>query len=381
VKPASSTATGGGLRTLTIHWDGKAWKRVPSPNPTTRMTSSASFNDTLAAVAGTRARDVWAVGQYYVSANGTRGSRSLVLHWDGSRWKQVPTADPLTPGHASYLYGVAAPSARGVWAVGSVNRHGAGHALAEFWNGARWRIVHTAGQPLTGVSALGADDAWATGGRGGGGNVMQWNGSAWTVKTKLDKSQSSSRSRRSRRRTCGPSAGWSSTSERRLGSPPWQGRSASSSPKPGLDGHDRGAKIIARALRDAGMEVIYTGLHQTPEQIVETAIQEDADAVGISILSGAHMTLVPAHPRAPARERRRGRRRRGRRDDPRRRCRRAAQARRGRRLRPRRADDRDRRLHPRRGACVTVVVGWRDEAVAVVTIDRQERSTRSTSRR
>ena len=63
--------------------------------------------------------------------------------------------------------------------------------------------------------------------------------------------------------------------------------------KPGLDGHDRGAKIIARALRDAGMEVIYTGLHQTPEQIVETAIQEDADAVGISLLSGAHMTLVP----------------------------------------------------------------------------------------
>ena len=63
--------------------------------------------------------------------------------------------------------------------------------------------------------------------------------------------------------------------------------------KPGLDGHDRGAKVIARALRDAGMEVIYTGLHQTPEQIVETAIQEDADAVGISVLSGAHMTLVP----------------------------------------------------------------------------------------
>ena len=63
--------------------------------------------------------------------------------------------------------------------------------------------------------------------------------------------------------------------------------------KPGLDGHDRGAKVIARALRDAGMEVIYTGLHQTPEQIVETVVQEDADAIGISILSGAHMTLVP----------------------------------------------------------------------------------------
>jgi methylmalonyl-CoA mutase C-terminal domain/subunit len=61
--------------------------------------------------------------------------------------------------------------------------------------------------------------------------------------------------------------------------------------KPGLDGHDRGAKVVARALRDGGMEVVYTGLHQTPEQIVETAIQEDADAVGLSVLSGAHMTL------------------------------------------------------------------------------------------
>ena len=63
--------------------------------------------------------------------------------------------------------------------------------------------------------------------------------------------------------------------------------------KPGLDGHDRGAKVVARALRDAGMEVVYTGLHQTPEQIVETAIQEDADAIGLSVLSGAHMTLFP----------------------------------------------------------------------------------------
>jgi len=61
--------------------------------------------------------------------------------------------------------------------------------------------------------------------------------------------------------------------------------------KPGLDGHDRGAKVVARALRDAGMEVIYTGLHQTPEQIVETAVQEDADCIGLSVLSGAHMTL------------------------------------------------------------------------------------------
>ena len=63
--------------------------------------------------------------------------------------------------------------------------------------------------------------------------------------------------------------------------------------KPGLDGHDRGAKVIARALRDAGFEVIYTGLHQTPEQVAEVAVQEDADAVGLSLLSGAHMTLIP----------------------------------------------------------------------------------------
>jgi methylmalonyl-CoA mutase C-terminal domain/subunit len=63
--------------------------------------------------------------------------------------------------------------------------------------------------------------------------------------------------------------------------------------KPGLDGHDRGAKVIARALRDAGFEVVYTGLHQTPEQVAETTLQEDADAVGLSLLSGAHMTLFP----------------------------------------------------------------------------------------
>src|ERR671939_186815 len=96
-----------------------------------------------------------------------------------------------------------------------------------------------------------------------------------------------------------------STEQRPAGTEPGPGRSERSSApaggrkirvvvaKPGLDGHDRGAKIIARALRDAGMEVIYTGLHQTPEQIAETVIQEDAHAVGLSILSGAHMTLVP----------------------------------------------------------------------------------------
>ena len=117
--------------------------------------------------------------------------------------------------------------------------------------------------------------------------------------------------------------------------------------KPGLDGHDRGAKIIARALRDAGMEVIYTGLHQTPEQIVETAIQEDADAVGISILSGAHMTLVPRILAGLKDERGRGRARRRRRDDPGRRRGGAREAGRLGGVHPGRADHRDRRLPPR----------------------------------
>jgi methylmalonyl-CoA mutase, C-terminal domain len=78
-----------------------------------------------------------------------------------------------------------------------------------------------------------------------------------------------------------------------LDSPPMPGKQRIVVAKPGLDGHDRGAKVVARALRDAGFEVIYTGLHQTPEQIAETTIQEDADAVGLSCHSGAHMTLFP----------------------------------------------------------------------------------------
>jgi methylmalonyl-CoA mutase C-terminal domain/subunit len=77
--------------------------------------------------------------------------------------------------------------------------------------------------------------------------------------------------------------------------------------KAGLDGHDRGAKVVARALRDAGMEVIYTGVHQTPEQVVETALQEDADCIGVSLLSGAHMYVFPSCSSAAASSRRRTR--------------------------------------------------------------------------
>ncbi len=143
--------------------------------------------------------------------------------------------------------------------------------------------------------------------------------------------------------------------------------------KPGLDGHDRGAKIIARALRDAGMEVIYTGLHQTPDQIVETAIQEDADAVGISILSGAHMTLVPRILD--------GLRENGaedvlvdrRRDDPARGRRRPQAAGRRRDLHARSADRRDRRVPARPGRGRDIAVGLeRSDGVAVVTVDRPD---------
>ena len=145
--------------------------------------------------------------------------------------------------------------------------------------------------------------------------------------------------------------------------------------KPGLDGHDRGAKIIARALRDAGMEVIYTGLHQTPEQIVETAIQEDADAVGISILSGAHMTLVPRILDGLRDERRRGRARRRRRDDPGR-GRGGAE---GARASPRSSRPARRRARSStscargragRERCAASIS--RDDGVAVVTIDRPD---------
>ena len=141
--------------------------------------------------------------------------------------------------------------------------------------------------------------------------------------------------------------------------------------KPGLDGHDRGAKIIARALRDAGMEVIYTGLHQTPEQIVETAVQEDADAVGISILSGAHMTLVPrildglkengAEDVLVA----------GGRHDSERGLRGAAAARRGPGLHAGLAHRRDRRLPQAEGHGLSVDLS-REGGVAVLTVNRPD---------
>jgi hypothetical protein len=175
-------------RTLTVHWNGKVWKRVPSPNPATPYTPAGSIDDSLAAVAGDSSHDVWAVGQYYrVAATGDHAVHPLVLQWNGTRWRAVSSLDPSGPTHRSSLSGVVASSSTGVWAVGSAARYGTRwvqHALAEHWDGTRWHIVPTTDNPLTGASGLSANDVWAAGGMTGG-DVTHWNGSAWTVQTKL----------------------------------------------------------------------------------------------------------------------------------------------------------------------------------------------------
>lgn len=184
----ASVFTANGLErlALTLHWNGRSWKQVPTPNPAPSTMPASSVSNILAAVAGSSSRDVWAVGQYYLRANGARGSRALVLHWDGTRWKLVPSPSTVA-GHVSFLYGVAAPSAAGAWAVGGINRHNAQHALALRWNGDRWSVVRINGPRLAGVSALAANDAWAAGGSyAGPGRVMHWNGHVWTLATKLD---------------------------------------------------------------------------------------------------------------------------------------------------------------------------------------------------
>jgi hypothetical protein len=181
-----STPKGFEQLALTLHWNGKTWKQVPTPDPAAPATPALSVDNSLASVAGSSPRNVWAVGQYYLRTNDIRGSRALVLHWNGSRWTRVPNP-ALVSANVSLLNGVSALSATGVWAVGSTNRHGAQHALVESWNGKRWKAVRVPGPRLAGVSALGADDAWAAGGPDGSGEVMHWNGSAWTLATKVDK--------------------------------------------------------------------------------------------------------------------------------------------------------------------------------------------------
>lgn len=186
----ASVSTPGGYErlALTLHWNGTNWRQVASPNPAPSSMPSSSVENILSAVAGSSSHDVWAVGQYYLWANGVRGDRALVLHWDGSSWKISPSPD-LVAKHVSFLGGVAAPSATGAWAVGGINRHNAQHALALRWNGGRWSVVRVNGPRLAGVSALAANDAWAAAGAGfyaARGRIMHWNGHLWTLATKLD---------------------------------------------------------------------------------------------------------------------------------------------------------------------------------------------------
>jgi len=183
---AVSVSTPGGFErlALTLHWNGTKWKQVATPNPATSATPAPSVANYLFSVAGSSSRNVWAVGRYWRQANGVRGSRALVLHWNGSGWKLVPSPD-FVASHVSFLNGVTAPSATGVWAVGGANRKGSQQALAERWNGSRWNVVHTTGSHLAGVSALAANDAWAVGTPYANGRVLRWNGKAWSAATKL----------------------------------------------------------------------------------------------------------------------------------------------------------------------------------------------------
>jgi hypothetical protein len=182
------TSSGYERLALTLHWNGRNWKQVASPNPAPSAMDVTHVGNLLYAVSGSSSRDVWAVGQYNLSTNSIHGSRALLLHWDGKQWKPAPNPS-LVAGHVSFLSGVAAPSATSAWAVGGINRRNAAHALAVRWNGARWSVVRVNGPRLLGVSALAANDAWAVAGSGlsaGAGRVMHWNGHLWTLATKLD---------------------------------------------------------------------------------------------------------------------------------------------------------------------------------------------------
>lgn len=165
------------LRTLVLHWNGRKWARVPSPNPATAATAAAEKSDALVAVAGASARDVWAVGSYFVRSGRQHTNRTLALHWNGRRWTQVPSPSPGGNSRVSVLDAVTAVSATDVWAVGRYVRHG-NRTLIEHWDGTRWRVVSSQGLgALVGIAALSPGDVWTVGGSA----VGHWDGSAWSV--------------------------------------------------------------------------------------------------------------------------------------------------------------------------------------------------------
>lgn len=158
------------LRTLVQHWDGTRWTRVASPNPRSAGPRRAALNYSLTAVDATSATNAWAVGSYtFYAANRNHTAHTLVLHWDGTAWTQVSSPSPGGNRHASYLYGVTAATATNVWAVGRFGRRGKGVPLVEHWDGNAWHVVPSQGLPaspdvqLNAVASTSGDDVWVAG--------------------------------------------------------------------------------------------------------------------------------------------------------------------------------------------------------------------------
>jgi hypothetical protein len=179
-------------RTLVLHWNGKKWTRVPSPNPATASTSAAEMSDSLVSVAAASSRNVWAVGSYFVRSAKHHTDHTLVLHWNGHRWLQVASPSPGGPAHPSVLNGVTMAAADDVWAVGRYSLKGRQLPLFERWNGSGWHVVPS--PPTTGsrerrslnaVAALSPTDVWAVGTDNSGVNTHPlaeaWDGGAWDV--------------------------------------------------------------------------------------------------------------------------------------------------------------------------------------------------------
>ena len=153
-------------RTLVLHWNGKKWKQIPSPHPGVRLPGSR-----LSGVTAVSARNVWVVGTYFRAAqNGHRSDQTLVLHWNGKHWRQVRSTNPGGDRQFDALYGVAAIGGKNIWAVGTYSNHGLRLPLVEHWNGHSWQTVpapspcpHSSAQPLTDLAALAPDDIWAAG--------------------------------------------------------------------------------------------------------------------------------------------------------------------------------------------------------------------------
>jgi hypothetical protein len=175
----------GAVHTLIVHWDGSAWTQVPSPNV------AGSTQDNLVAVRASSATNAWAVGSFENSSN---VSQTLILHWDGSAWTQVPSPDPGGPAAGQELTSVAGVSAQDAWAVGNfVNGSDLAQSMVLHWGGTSWTQVNSPnpgsqGTFLTGVRATSASNAWAVGyafdGTADKTLIVHWNGSAWTqVKT------------------------------------------------------------------------------------------------------------------------------------------------------------------------------------------------------